>query len=139
MSDTSSSKLTLYHDGQFWVALCEHADERGYGACRHVFGAEPSDQEVLRFVCEQWHLLAFSAPVDVMPKSPASNPKRRQREAAQELAASPASTKAQQALGRQREEAKQESTQRGREKRTAEKDRQFELRQAKRRSRRRGK
>ena len=138
MSNTSSSKLTLSHDGQFWVALCEHADERGYGACRHVFGAEPSNQEILRFVCERWHLLTFSAPVDALPKPLASNSKRRQREAAQELAASPAGTKAQQALGSQREAAKQESAHRGHEKRAAEKDRQFELRQAKRRERRRG-
>jgi len=139
MSDTSSSRLTLYHDGQFWVALCEHADERGYGVCRHVFGAEPSDQEVLRFVCERWHLLTFSAPVDALPTPPASNPKRRQREAARELAASPVSTRAQQALARQREAARREGAQRGREKRAAEKDRQFELRQAKRKRRLRGK
>lgn len=139
MTNTSSSKLTLYHDGQFWVALCEHADERGYGVCRHVFGAEPSNQEVLRFVCERWHLLAFSAPVDAVPEPLASNPKRRPRKAAQELAASPASTKAQQALGRQREAARREGAQRGREKRTAEKDLRFKLRQAKRKRRRRGK
>ena len=50
MQISVSSTLTVYHDGQFWVGLAEHVEGGRYGAARIVFGAEPSDEEILRFV-----------------------------------------------------------------------------------------
>ena len=50
MQISVSSTLTVYHDGQFWVGLAEHVEDGRYGAARIVFGAEPSDEEILRFV-----------------------------------------------------------------------------------------
>jgi hypothetical protein len=140
MDISSSSRLTLYHDGQFWVGLCEINDESGYSVCRIVFGAEPSDEEVLRFVCGRWTKLRFSKPdADIVaPKQPASNPKRRQREAAKELSSTVASTKAQAALSAQREEAKSQGRALSKERREAEAERRFELRQEKRKQRKRG-
>ena len=56
-----SSTLTIYHDGQFWVGVCERAEGGRYGACRVVFGtAEPTDLEILAFVCERWATLPFA-------------------------------------------------------------------------------
>ena len=56
-----SSTLTVYHDGQFWVGVCERAEGGRYGACRVVFGAaEPTDPEILAFVCERWATLPFA-------------------------------------------------------------------------------
>lgn len=49
-----SSALTVYHDGQFWVGLIEHVEDGRYGVRRIVFGAEPSAQELLDFVCKHW-------------------------------------------------------------------------------------
>ena len=54
MQISVSSTLTVYHDGQFWVGLAEHVEDGGYGAARIVFGAEPSDEEILRFVVSEW-------------------------------------------------------------------------------------
>ena len=54
-----SSTLTVYHDGQFWVGLAEHVEDGRYGAARIVFGAEPSDEEILRFVVNKWAKLEF--------------------------------------------------------------------------------
>lgn len=52
MDVIASSTLTVFHDGQFWIGICEHMDEGRYGACRIVFGAtEPTDTELLAFVC----------------------------------------------------------------------------------------
>ena len=54
MQISVSSTLTVYHDGQFWVGLAEHVEGGRYGVARIVFGAEPSDEEILRFVVNKW-------------------------------------------------------------------------------------
>ena len=59
MQISVSSTLTVYHDGQFWVGLAEHVEDGRYGAARIVFGAEPPDEEILRFVTSKWAKLAF--------------------------------------------------------------------------------
>lgn len=140
MDISSSSRLTVYHDGQFWVGLCEINDEKGYAVCRLVFGAEPSDEEVLTFVCERWTKLSFTAPTtdEAPPKPLAKNPKRRQREAAKALAKPVGSTKAQAALSAQREELKVERKSTSRERREARERSAFELRQQKRKQKHRG-
>lgn len=45
-----SSTLTVYFDGQFWVGMAELVEKGQLRACRIVFGAEPSNEEVLDFV-----------------------------------------------------------------------------------------
>ena len=59
MQISVSSALTVYHDGQFWVGLAEHVEDGRYGAARIVFGAEPSNEEILRFVVNKWAKLSF--------------------------------------------------------------------------------
>lgn len=59
MQISVSSTLTVYHDGQFWVGLAEHVEDGRYGAARIVFGAEPSDEEILRFVVNKWAALVL--------------------------------------------------------------------------------
>ena len=59
MQTSVSSTLTVYHDGQFWVGLAEHVEDDRYGAARIVFGAEPSDEEILRFVVNKWAALVL--------------------------------------------------------------------------------
>ena len=53
MQISVSSTLTVYHDGQFWVGLAEHVEGGRYGVARIVFGAEPPDEEILRFVASE--------------------------------------------------------------------------------------
>ena len=104
-----SSILTVFHDGQFWVGLAEHFEDGRYGAARIVFGAEPSDEEILRFVISKWEKLAFFGDAPAEASKPARNPKRRAREASKALKQPAMSTKAQQALVAQREAMEQES------------------------------
>ena len=85
MQISVSSTLTVYHDGQFWVGLAEHVEDGRYGIARIVFGAEPSDEEILRFVASKWEKLAFFGDEATETKRPAKNPKRRAREAARPL------------------------------------------------------
>ena len=83
MQISVSSTLTVYHDGQFWVGLAEHVEDGRYGAARIVFGAEPSDEEILRFVTSKWAELAFfgddPAEASKPRGTPSAAPARRRR------------------------------------------------------------
>ena len=103
MQISVSSTLTVYHDGQFWVGLAEHVEDGRYGIARIVFGAEPSDEEILQFVTSKWEKFSFFGGEPAEASKLAKNPKRRAREAAKALKQPAMSTKAQQALAAQRE------------------------------------
>lgn len=133
-----SSILTVRFDGQFWVGIVERIEDGRLSACRVVFGAEPSNEEVLEFVLERWTSLLFSEPVKCEPSKMAGNPKRRQREAAREVARHGASTKAQIALAEQRETWACEKKARARALLDAERRGRFEQKQEKTRKKKRG-
>jgi hypothetical protein len=143
MQVSVSSTLTLYHDGQFWVGLIEHVEDGAYGVARVVFGAEPSDEEVLQFVVRGWEKLSFfegetESGETYLTSKLAKNPKRRQREAAQALSQPALSTKAQQALAEQREARKTTSAQTHKLQREAEKLYRFQQRTEKHKQKHRG-
>ena len=134
-----SCTLTVYHDGQFWVGMFECVEVGRLSACRVVFGAEPSAEEIQQLVCERWGEFVFTESVEC-EKAPkvSSNPKRRQREASRELKRRGPSTKAQQALSEAREAAAQEHKSESRVRREREQQARFEKRQEKRRQKKRG-
>jgi len=97
-------RLTVFFDGRFWTGIFEWERGGAARACRHVFGPEPGDQEILELV-KAW------SPPDVPDAVPAEqlsvvNPKRLAREASRLLAARGASTRSQEALRRAREAGK---------------------------------
>lgn len=139
MQANTSTTLTLYHDGQFWVGLVEHVENGQLSAARVVFGAEPSDQEILEFVSGRvWDRLALGGHVEAEPVKIAKNPKRRQREAMKELQRPSVGTKAQQALAQQREEMKAEAVLQRSLRKAEEKQARFEQRTEKRKQKKRG-
>ncbi|MDA1521711.1 YjdF family protein [Bacillus cereus] len=118
-------ELTVYHDGQFFVGIIT-CKEKGklYGA-RYIFGAEPSDEEVLIFV--NGSMLAYfqqfaKCGVEVQEKQRPKNIKRIIRQAAKEVNVSHF-TKAQEAISLSYELHKQEKKVQSKEKREAEKQR----------------
>lgn len=133
-----SSTLTVYHDGQFWVGLAEHVEGGRYGVARIVFGAEPSDEEILRLVASEREKLSFFGGEPTEASKPAKNPKRRAREAAKALKQPAMSTKAQQALASQREAMKRESARARSRRRAGEAEARFEQRTLKREQKHRG-
>ena len=138
MQISVSSTLTVYHDGQFWVGLAEHVEGGRYGVARIVFGAEPSDEVILRFVTSEWEKLSFFGDKAAETSKPAKNPKRRAREAAKALKRPAVSTKAQQVLAAQREAMKQESAQARCQRHEDEAEARFEQRKLKRKQKHRG-
>lgn len=138
MQISVSSTLTVYHDGQFWVGLAEHVEDGRCGVARIVFGAEPSNEEILQFVAGKWEKLSLFDDKPAEASKPAKNPKRRAREAAKTLKQPAMSTKAQQALAAQKEAMKQESAHARSRRRAEEADARYEQRKLKRRQKHRG-
>lgn len=143
MQVITSSTLTVLHDGQFWVGICEHVEAGRYGACRVMFGAtEPTDTEIQEFVLRRWAGLDFALVLDDADGArPAilahANPKRRQREAHKQVEQAGIGTKAQQAMNAAYEARKDErkATARARQE---ESERRFALKQQKRKQKHRG-
>ena len=138
MQISVSSTLTVYHDGRFWVGLAERVEDGRYGVARIVFGAEPSDEEILQFVTSKWAKLAFFGDDPSEASEPATNPQRRAREASRALKQPAMGTKAQQALARQRETMKRESIRARSRRRADETEARFEQRKLKRKQKHRG-
>ena len=137
--ETGKAVLTVLFEDPFWIGVYEREWDGRYEVCKITFGAEPKDYEVYDFLLKNWKHLPFSPPVKAAPMAEhAVNPKRLQREIRRATRPAGVGTKARQALKLQQEQRKAERTERGREHRDEEKDRQYALRQEKRRQKHRG-
>lgn len=136
--DESYGKLTVYFEKPFWVGVFERIENEKLSVCKVTFGAEPKDCEVWEFILKNYSRLKFSPHVDVIVKKRATNPKRVQRELRKQSDCSGIGTKSQLALQLQREENKTARKIASREQREAEKQRQFEIKQHRRKEKHRG-
>lgn len=131
--------LTIMFESPFWIGLYERFDECKYEVCKITFGAEPKDYEVYAFLLHNWKYLQFSPPVKTdKVEEKRINPKRMQREISSQLQDREIGTKAQQALKLQHEQNKIERKTRSKEQKEAEAERQFILRQEKKKAKHRG-
>lgn len=141
------SKLTVLFDAPFWVLLYERESQGCYEACRIIFGAEPTDQQVYEYLMEHWRDLSFSPAIMIATERESErqiNPKRRQREARKQTSAAKnhamntIGTKAQQALKLQREQGKQIRQTRSREQKQADAAKKRKILENKRKEKHRG-
>ena len=131
--------LTVLFQDPLWVGIYERREGRTYQVCKITFGAEPKDYEVYAFLLEHWRHLPFSPSMEAAaPEERRINPKRMQRQIQKSLQNTGIGTKAQQALQLQREQGKEARKKVSRKEREAEADRQFALRQEKRREKHKG-
>lgn len=139
MSTGPQSSLTILFEAPFWIGLYERTDNGKYEVCKITFGSEPKDYEVYEFLLKNWHKLKFSPPIQAeVAIERKINPKRMQREIQSQLQDKGIGTKAQQALKLQHERCKLERKTKSREQKEAEKDRQFAIRQEKKKAKHRG-
>ena len=134
-----NTRVLVLFEEPFWVALVERHDDGRLEVARVVFGAEPSDREIHDYLLKNYRALRFSPPVaeDSGPR-PRLNPKRMQRIIRRELSVRGIGTKAQQALKQEQEAHKQEKKVITREQKEAERLRQYQLKQAKRKEKHKG-
>ncbi|MBO1305975.1 YjdF family protein [Enterococcus sp. 669A] len=134
-------KLTIYFDGSFWCGLIELDETKNYQAIRYVFGPEPKDSEVFDFVCQTLPQLLQrqNVPTTAQAKPVKKvSPKRMQRLINREKRQPAVSTKAQQAMSEAREAAKTQRRTRTKAEKAQLAKEQFDLRQAKKRQKKRG-
>lgn len=137
--DKTVSKLTVMFEEPFWIGIYECVHHGKYEVCKITFGAEPKDYEVYDFLLKNWSRLRFSPSIEVSKLDEKRiNPKRMQRDIRKQLQDTGIGTKAQQALKLQQEQGKQKRKIQSREFRELEKERQFELRQQKRKAKHKG-
>ena len=136
--DKVSEKLTVFFEEPFWVGVFERVSDGRLSVCKVTFGAEPKDYEIYDFVLKNYYRLRFSPAVATDVKEAGRNPKRVQREVRKQVQSTGIGTKAQQALKLQQEQLKTERKIVSREQRETEKQRQFELKQHKRKEKHRG-
>ena len=135
----TTSSLTILFEAPFWIGLFERTDQEGLHVCKVTFGAEPTDKEVLEFVDKNWHRLQFSQGVKAASSlENKKNPKRQLREAKKQMRSQGIGTKSQQALKLQQEQNKTERKKLSKAEREAEKQRQFDLRQVKKKEKHKG-
>ena len=132
------TNLTVFFDNPFWVGVFERVDDGKLSVCKVTFGAEPKDYDVWEFVLRHYDELVFSPAVETEMRQIAENPKRRLRNVRKQTERSGIGTKSQQALQMQREEMKKEHRQNSREQRDAEAQRRFDMKQMKKKEKRRG-
>lgn len=134
-----AGKLTVFFDNPFWVGVFECVEKNKLSVCRVVFGAEPKDYEVYDFILKNYKNLKFGSSLEVKVKKIKNNPKRLQREVKKQSKQVGIGTKSQLALQKQREEMKLERKKESKQIRELENRRKFELKQAKRKQKHRGK
>lgn len=132
------ASLTVYFEEPFWAGVFERIEGGKLSACKVTFGAEPRDYEVLEYVLQHYYELDFSPAIQVASRRAADNPKRRARAARKQTEQTGIGTKSQQALQMQREQNKMERKEKRRENRFAEAERQYSLKQQKKKEKHRG-
>lgn len=131
--------LTVLFEEPFWIGLFERLDGNKYEVCKVTFGAEPKDYEVYEYILGKWYELKFSPPLSYKTETAKKiNPKRLQRNIKVSLQNLGIGTKAQQVLKLQHEQFKTERMKKSKEERETEKERQYLIRQEKKKAKHRG-
>lgn len=136
--DSNAISLTVFFQEPFWIGVFERVENGRLSVCKVTFGAEPKDYEVHEYLRREYYSLRFSDAVEAEERKKADNPKRRQREASKQIQNTGVSTKSQMALQMQREAMKIERKKIGKAEREAEEQRRFELKQQKKKEKKRG-
>ena len=136
--DKVSGKLTVFFEEPFWIGVFERLSEGKLSVCKVTFGAEPKDYEIYDFVLKNYGRLRFSPAVAADVREAAPQSKTGAAGSEETGTEYRIGTKAQQALKLQQEQWKTERKTVSREQREAEKQRQFELKQQKKKEKHRG-
>jgi hypothetical protein len=132
-------KMTVLYESPYWVGIFERMESGKYQAARFVFGAEPTEPQLLQFALTKFVLLQFSRPADSPDKqAKPTSFKRRMREVKKQMDIPAASTRAQLAIQQEYEAHAAEREVNHRDERDADQERRFRLKQAKRAEKHRG-
>lgn len=134
-----TEKLQVFFEEPFWIGVFERVEDENLAVCKVTFGAEPKDYEVLEFILKNYVALKFSPTVETsIQVKERINPKRLQRAVKKQVQEVGIGTKSQQALQLLHEQNKLERKTRSRDQKELEKQRQFDLKQQKKKEKHKG-
>lgn len=137
-----TTKLTVLFEDPFWIGLFERTENGKYQVARVVFGAEPTDLEVFRYILENGQTIRYSEPTAADQKTLNDigkiSPKRLQRMAAKEMKSRGKLGKAFEVIRLEREKDKKERKSVSSKEREMEIKRKFELKQQKKKEKHKG-
>lgn len=136
--DKVCCRLTVFFENPFWVGVFERTEDDQLSVCKVRFGAEPKEADVLEFILNHYYELKFSSMMSYDEKTKADSYKRRQRDARRQLQTTGIGTKSQQALQMQREEMKIATKVNNKEQRETKKSHLFDMKQQKKKEKRKG-
>lgn len=132
-------KLTVFYDPPYWVGIFENIEYDKYKAARFVFGAEPTDPQLLDFALKKYPSLQFSRSVPLgQVEHHTVNFKRKMREIRAQMERKPRSTHAQEVLQKEMESRVVERKKDSREDRLEAQGRKFLLHKARQAEKHRG-
>ncbi|MCE5037611.1 YjdF family protein [Staphylococcus auricularis] len=133
-------KLTIFHDGQFFVGLVEYRTKNKVTFSKYIFGPEPDDETVLRFIENKLLVLVNQSRVKVKKKATVKriNPKRLQRKVAKEQKEKVMTTQSQQALKLEQELKKKEAKKKSKQRIEKEKERKRAIKKQKAKAKHKG-
>jgi hypothetical protein len=132
-------KLTVIYDPPYWVGIFEKIENDQFQAARFVFGAEPTDPQLLEFALKKFTSLQFSQPVPIgQVEHHPVNFKRKMREIRAQMETHPHSTHAQEVLQQELENRAAARKKISKEDRIQAEDRKFKLRKDRKAEKHRG-
>jgi hypothetical protein len=132
-------KMTVIFESPYWVGIFEKIEMGQYQAARYMFGAEPTEPQLLRFALNDYLSLQFSEPVPYTTKNLRQvNYKRRMREIRAQMETPRKSTRAQETIKQEYETRAQERKRTNREYRISEDDRKYQIRKVRKAEKHRG-
>lgn len=135
-------KATIFFDKCYWIGTFERTDKEGYAIAKHIFGGEPTDPEIYEFVLTHYQELKFGKPKEFILEIKRMNPKRVQREVRREMErikeTKKPSTFAQDYMREELEKKKLQKKQQSSAEKQARKEKQFVIRQRKKKEKQKG-
>lgn len=131
--------LNVFYEDPFWVGVFEKSFDDNLEVAKVVFGSEPKDGEVYEFILRRYNSIKFSSPIkDIGIKNKKLNPKKLQRNIKEQVQNCGLGTKAQNALKLEFENNKKQRKETAKVKREEAEKIKFQLKQQKKKDKKRG-
>ncbi|MBN1073939.1 DUF2992 family protein [Clostridium botulinum] len=135
-----SVKLTVLFNEPFWIGVFEIEEDEYYKVSKVTFGSEPKESEIFDFILKNYYSLKFILQKVEEEKylKKRQNPKRVQRAIKKALKSKGIGTKAQIAIKEQHETNKIQRKKKSKEENESEQVRNFQIKQNKKKEKRKG-
>lgn len=135
----SCGKLTVLFQSPYWVGIFEEECDKEYNVAKVILGGEPTEAQLYEFILNNYNQIPFKkADAQSFTSQKKIGYKKLQKKVKKQQDEKGIGTKAQNAIRIQHEEAKLERKKNRKERKEAERDRMYELKQIKKKEKHKG-